>query len=281
MKIIVDSGSTKADWIFFDQNNNVTTSVTSLGLNPEVVSLDEFFTRVNTVPDISKNKDAVKELYFYGAGCGSDRTNSIVKNFFEGYFTNCTAIHVHEDTYAAIYATVDRGESGIVCINGTGSNVSYFDGVKVHQRIQSLGFMAMDDCSGSSFGRLLLKSYFLRMLPIDLAIAFSAKYDIDADVVKYNFYKKENPNAYMASFLPFLIEYKDHPYFQEMIREQVDFFVTNYIKNNPEYVDVPVHFVGSVAYFLQDEFRKVLADHNIKVGKIIQKPLDGLILYHK
>ncbi|MDM1362374.1 N-acetylglucosamine kinase [Myroides marinus] len=281
MKIIVDSGSTKADWIFFDQNNNVITSVTSLGLNPEVITLDEFFTRVNTVPDICKNKDEVKELYFYGSGCGSDRTKNIVKNFAEEYFTNCTNINVHEDTYAAIYATVGRGETGIVCINGTGSNVSYFDGQKVYQRIQSLGFMAMDDCSGSALGRLMIKSLFLNMMPKDLATSFKSKYDLDADVVKYNFYKKENPNAYMASFLPFLIEHKDKPFFKEMIREQVTFFAEHYIKNNPEYDKVPVHFVGSVAYFLQDEFREVMAEHNIQVGKIIQKPLDGLIEYHK
>lgn len=281
MKIIVDSGSTKADWIFFDHNNNVITSVTSLGLNPEVITLDEFFTRVNTVPDICKNKDEVKELYFYGSGCGSDRTKNIVKRFAEDYFANCKNINVHEDTYAAIYATVGKGEKGIVCINGTGSNVSYFDGEKVYQRIESLGFMAMDDCSGSALGRLMIKSFFLKMMPKELADLFKSKYDVDADVVKYNFYKKENPNAYMASFLPFLIEHKDKAFFQEMIREQISFFVNHYIKNNPEYTSVPVHFVGSVAYFLQDEFREVMAEHNIQVGKIIQKPLDGLIEYHK
>ncbi|MDR0228522.1 MAG: N-acetylglucosamine kinase [Flavobacteriaceae bacterium] len=281
MKIIVDSGSTKADWIFFDQNNNVVASVTSLGLNPEVITLDEFFTRVNTVPDICKNKDEVKELYFYGSGCGSDRTKNIVRNFAEGYFSNCVNINVHEDTYAAIYATVGRGDRGIVCINGTGSNVSYFDGVKVYQRIQSLGFMAMDDCSGSSLGRLMIKSLFLNIMPTDLAVLFKSKYDLDADVVKYNFYKKENPNAYMASFLPFLIEHKNHFFFQELIQEQITFFVNHYIKNNSEYKTVPVHFVGSVAYFLQDEFRRVLSEHNIEVGNIIQKPLDGLIEYHK
>ncbi|WP_121965022.1 BadF/BadG/BcrA/BcrD ATPase family protein [Myroides sp. N17-2] len=281
MKIIVDSGSTKADWIFFDQNNNVITSVTSLGLNPEVITLDEFFTRVNTVPDICKNKNEVKELYFYGSGCGSDRTKNIVKNFAEDYFINCTNINIHEDTYAAIYATVGRGESGIVCINGTGSNVSYFDGMKVHQRVQSLGFMAMDDCSGSSLGRIMLKSLFLNMMPADLASAFKSKYDLDADVVKYNFYKKENPNAYMASFLPFLIEHRQTPFFKEMIRKEITFFANHYIKNHPEYKEVPVHFVGSVAYFLQDDFREVMAEQNIEVGKIIQKPLDGLIEYHK
>lgn len=281
MKIIVDSGSTKADWIFFDQDNNVITSVTSLGLNPEVITLEAFYTRVNTVPDIAKNKNEVAQLYFYGSGCGSNRTKNMVRDFFVQYFANCHSIHVHEDTYAAVYATVGKSEKGIVCINGTGSNVSYYDGKTIQQKVQSLGYMAMDDCSGSAFGRLMLKSFFLNYMPIELANKFTKKYDLDADVVKYNFYKKENPNAYLASFLPFLIEHKDHSFFQEMIREQVVFFVEHYIKSHAEVNVVPVHFVGSVAYFLQDEFKRVLQERGITVGKIIQKPLDGLIDYHK
>lgn len=281
MKIIVDSGSTKADWIFFDQDNHVLTSVTSLGLNPEVITLEEFYTRVNTVPDIAKNKDQVKQLYFYGSGCGSNRSKTTVRDFFTSYFVNCQSINVHEDTYAAVYATVGQREKGIVCINGTGSNVSYYDGIVIHQKVQSLGYMAMDDCSGSAFGRLMIKALFLNYMPTELAKKFTQKYDLDADVVKYNFYKKENPNAYLASFLPFLIEHKEHPFFQEMIREQVVFFVEYYIKSHPESRTVPVHFVGSVAYFLQDEFKMVLKEHGIPVGKIIQKPLDGLIDYHK
>lgn len=281
MKIIVDSGSTKADWIFFDQSNNVITSVTSLGLNPEVITLDEFHTRVNTVPDIVKNKNEVAQLYFYGSGCGSNRTKNMVRDFFVQYFANCKAIHVHEDTYAAVYATVGKSEKGIVCINGTGSNVSYYDGETIQQKVQSLGYMAMDDCSGSAFGRLMLKALFLNYMPLELAKKFTQKYDLDADVVKYNFYKKENPNAYLASFLPFLIEHKNHPFFQAMIAEQVVFFVEHYIKSHAESNKVPVHFVGSVAYFLQDEFKAVLEKNGITVGKIIQKPLDGLIDYHK
>lgn len=281
MKIIVDSGSTKADWIFFNEENTVLTSVTSLGLNPEVITPDEIFVRVNTVPDIIKYRNDVKELYFYGSGCGSDRTKNIIIRFLKDYFINCTDIHVHEDTYAAIYATVNKGERGIVCINGTGSNVSYFDGEKIYQRVESLGYMAMDDCSGSSFGRLMVKEYFLKVMPADLAELFEKKYNVDADVIKYNLYKKENPNAYLASFLPFLIEYKAHPYFEKMIENQIQYFVDYYIKNNPEYMDTEVHFVGSVAYFLQENFIKVLIHNNIKVGKIIQKPLDGLIKYHK
>ena len=281
MKIIVDSGSTKADWIFFDQDNKVITSVTSLGLNPEVITLEEFYTRVNTVPDIAKNKDNVGQLFFYGSGCGSNRSKTTVRDFFASYFVNCQGIHVHEDTYAAVYATVGQTEKGIVCINGTGSNVSYYDGHTIHQKVQSLGYMAMDDCSGSAFGRLMIKALFLNYMPEELVKKFTQKYDLDADVVKYNFYKKENPNAYLASFLPFLIEHKNHPFFQQMIKEQLVFFVEHYIKSHEEASTVPVHFVGSVAYFLQDEFRAVLLEKGITVGKIMQKPLDGLIDYHK
>lgn len=281
MKIIVDSGSTKSDWIFFDQQNNVLTSVTSLGLNPEVITSEELFNRVNAVPDIVKYKKQISQLYFYGSGCGSDRSKKIISDLLQGYFINCKQIHVHEDTYAAVYATVGKNEKGIVCINGTGSNVSYYDGKNIHQKIESLGYMAMDDCSGSALGRLMIKSLFLKLMPNDLSQSFRAKYDLDADVVKFNFYKRENPNAYLASFLPFLIENKNHPFFQKMIFEQVNFFVQHYIKNHSEYQSVPVHFVGSVAYFLQDEFKKTLKENEIAVGKIIQKPLDGLIEYHK
>lgn len=281
MKIIVDSGSTKADWIFFNEDNTVLTSVTSLGLNPEVITPEEIFVRVNTVPDILKYRREVKQLYFYGSGCGSDRTKSTILKFLKNYFVNCSDIHVHEDTYAAIYATIKKDSRGIVCINGTGSNVSYFDGERIYQRIESLGYMAMDDCSGSAFGRLMIKEYFLKIMPADLAELFKKKYDVDADVIKYNFYKKENPNAYLASFLPFLIEHRKHSYFEKMIEKQILYFVDYYIKSNPEYKDTEVHFVGSVAYFLQENFIKILSDNNIRVGKIIQKPLDGLIEYHK
>jgi len=67
MKIIVESGSTKADWVCFDVNNKVIASVTSLGLNPEVTTFNELLTRINIVPDIVKYKDQITELYFYGA----------------------------------------------------------------------------------------------------------------------------------------------------------------------------------------------------------------------
>lgn len=281
MKIIVDSGSTKADWIFFDDQGKWLLSVSSLGLNPEVLTVEEFEIRVQLLPDVKKYKDQIKSFYFYGSGCGSSRAKKIAYDFFDNYFENATYIEVREDTYGAVYATTAIGSQAIVCINGTGSNCSYFDGNVVHQAVESLGYIAMDDCSGSAFGRLMIRGYYLKMMPDDLRKLIDHKYDLHPDVIKDHFYKKENPNAYLASFLPFLIQYKDHEYFQEMIVSQIQFFVDHYIKQFKEADTVPVHFIGSVAYFLQEEFARVLKLNGLQLGRIYQKPMDGLIEFHQ
>ena len=41
MKLLVDSGSTKADWIAIDDNGKVLFTTQTLGLNPEVLTKDE------------------------------------------------------------------------------------------------------------------------------------------------------------------------------------------------------------------------------------------------
>ncbi|WP_430613310.1 N-acetylglucosamine kinase [Flavobacterium sp. JP2137] len=281
MKIIVDSGSTKADWIFLDANGKWISSITSLGLNPEVLAAEVFGKRVSALPDVKKYRGEIKELYFYGSGCGSNRAKDIAVDFFKGYFLNATYIEVREDTYAAVYATTRIGSQAIVCINGTGSNCSYFDGKEVHQAVESLGYMAMDDCSGSAFGRLMIRGFYFKTMPEYLRNALALQYDLHPDVVKDHFYKKENPNAYLASFLPFLIQHKDDVYFQEMIAEQLQFFVDHYIKQFAESARVPIHFIGSIAYFLQEEFTRVLERNQLELGKIYQKPMDGLIEFHQ
>ncbi|MHC5202256.1 N-acetylglucosamine kinase [Myroides sp. LJL119] len=281
MRLIVDSGSTKADWICLDVNQNVMESVTTLGLNPEVLNASEFLERIDNNAVLKQISPQVSQVFFYGAGCASLRTKTMVNDILCRYFVNSKHNEVHEDTYAAVFASVQKGESGIVCINGTGSNASYFDGKQLHPLIESLGYMAMDDCSGSSFGRMILKSYFLNLMPEDLAFAFKQQYQLDADQVKFNFYKKENPNAYMASFLPFLIKYKNHAFFQEMIKKEISYFRDAYLKNYPQIYNTSVYFVGSVAYLLQEEFTDVLSQTGIPIGTFIQKPLDGLIQYHK
>ena len=65
-----------------------------------------------------------------------------------------------------------------------------------------------------------------------------------------------------------------------MIDEGFENFVNTHIKCFDKYKEVPAHFVGSVAYYFQDQLRKVCEDANIEVGNIIKKPIDGLVDFH-
>ncbi|MCO6176181.1 N-acetylglucosamine kinase [Flavobacterium sp. NRK F10] len=279
MKLIVDSGSTKADWIAIDESGKVLFTTQTLGLNPEVLSKEEVVKRLNDKFDISHNKQKATHLYFYGAGCGTDRMKNFLAEVFKGYFVNAD-VNVHEDTYAAAYATAPKGQQAIISILGTGSNCSYFDGEELHQKVQSLGYIAMDDCSGNRFGRHLLRGYFFNKMPEDLAKEFEKEFNVDADFVKNKLYKEPNPNAYLATFAKFLIRHKDSEFCRAYIFEEMEAFVDNYIKQFENYKEVPVHFVGSIGFYLKDELKEILDKHGIVLGNVLRRPIDGLIEYH-
>lgn len=280
MILIADSGSTKADFVALDnQGNNLFTTET-LGLNPEVLTKEDVIGRLDQRFDIQYNKDKVEKLFFYGAGCGTDRMKNQFKEIFQEYFPNAE-VSVKEDTYAAAYATNPTNEKAIICILGTGSNCSYFDGKELIQKVQSLGYIAMDDASGNHFGKELIRQYYFNKMPQDLAKQFEKEYDLDADVIKEHFYKKPNPNAYLASFAKFLITHKEEPSFRKIIFDELELFIENYIKQFEDYKEVPVHFIGSIAFYLNEELHTALDKHGIRLGNVLRRPMDGLVEYHK
>lgn len=279
MKLLVDSGSTKADWISIDETGKVLFTTQTLGLNPEVLDKEEIISRVNDRFDISLNKENVTHLFFYGAGCGTDRMKNYLTDVFKEYFPNAIVV-VHEDTYAAVYATTPKNEKAIVCILGTGSNCSYFDGKILHQKVQSLGYIAMDDCSGNQFGRQLIRDFYFGKMPSNLAVEFAKTYDLNADVIKHQLYKEPNPNAYMATFAKFLILHKDEEYCQKLVRKDMQVFVDNYITQYDNCREVPIHFIGSIAFYLKEELKEVLESNGLTIGNVLRRPIDGLIEFH-
>lgn len=73
MVLIVDSGATKSDWIALDDNGKQLFVTQTLGLSPEVLTKEVIEDRLANNFELSKNKEKVRQLYFYGAGCGTDR----------------------------------------------------------------------------------------------------------------------------------------------------------------------------------------------------------------
>jgi N-acetylglucosamine kinase-like BadF-type ATPase len=280
MILITDSGATKADWIALDDKGNQIFLTQTLGLSPEVLTAEVIIERLANNFELSKNSQFVERLYFYGAGCGTDRMKKFLKKIFREFFPKAK-IDVKEDTYAAIYSTTRIGHQGIVCILGTGSNCSYYDGHQLIQKVTSLGYIPMDDGSGNFFGRKLIRDYYFHKIPQDLALKFSKGYNLDADVIKENLYKKPNPNTYLATFARFLIENKDHPYSKGVIDKGLQQFVNNYIMQFELATKVPIHFVGSIAYYLREELAAVIERNDLVLGVIRQRPIEGLVEFHK
>ncbi|GEC72044.1 BadF-type ATPase [Flavobacterium flevense] len=279
MKLIVDSGSTKADWIAIDDHGKILFTSQTLGLNPEILEADQIISRLDERFDIQQSKKIATHLFFYGAGCGTDRMKTSLSAAFQEYFPNAKIV-VEEDTYAAVYATTPKDQEAIVCILGTGSNCSYFDGKELHQKVQSLGYIIMDDCSGNVFGKELIRKYYFNKMPKDLATEFEKEFNVDPDFIKNKLYKEENPNAYLATFAKFLIQHKDSDFCKKIIRKAMKSFIKNYVMQFDNCKEVPVHFVGSIAYYLKDELQLAFDKYDLQLGNVLRRPIDGLISYH-
>ena len=280
MILIVDSGATKADWIAMNEKGEQLFLTQTLGLSPEVLTADVIMDRLANNFELSKNSKKVSRLHFYGAGCGTDRMKKFLKGIFKKFFPKAK-IEVKEDTFAAIYSTTKMGHPGIVCILGTGSNCSYYDGHQLFQKVISLGYIPMDDGSGNFFGRKLIRDYYYHKMPQDLAFQFEKEYNLDADVIKENLYKKPNPNTYLATFARFLVEHKSHPYSKGVIDKGFQQFVNNHIMQFELATKVPINFVGSIAYYLQEELTAVIERNDLVLGVIRQRPIEGLLEFHK
>jgi len=282
MVLIVDSGSTKCDWIVVDKNGKqLFDKIRTPGLNPAILKENELKKIIRENKELMQISPEVTHVFFYGAGCGTDKPKTMLTHVLQFIFLNAD-VEVEEDTMAAVRATLNHDdEAAVVCIMGTGSNCSYFDGEKLQQRVKSLGYIIMDDAGGNYYGKQLIRDYYFSHMPENIEVAFSSKYNLEADFIKYHLYKQHNANAYLATFAEFMFLNKDSEYITNLIKEGLRLFTKNMILQYSEEIKTaPVHFAGSIAYYSQDEIREIAKEYNFKVGNFARRPIEGLVKYH-
>lgn len=279
MTLIADGGSTKCDWILLNPEGEVVMRTRTRGLNPAVIRAAELKKRILDNSDLSEILNKVDVVDFYGAGCGTESPVKLFTRVLKELFPNAE-ISVNEDLLAAVYAATT--EPGIVCILGTGSNSCYFDGKTIKVNVPSLGYSLMDEASGNYFGKRLIRDYYYKKMPAVLAKQFEKRYDLDADVIKTNLYKKDNPNTYLASFAEFIFTSEEvNGYFYKLISEGMLKFIEYRILCFKEAQNVPIHFIGSIAHFSEEIIRDCMKPYHLELGKIIRRPIDGLIEYYR
>lgn len=282
MILITDGGSTKCDWIAIDDTGEqLAEKIRTKGLNPAILTEKKLKKIISGSEELMRYKSEVTHIFFYGAGCGTEKPRTMLTHVLQFLFLNAQ-IEVQEDTMAAVRASLNHNdEKAVVCIMGTGSNCSYYNGSDLEQRVLSLGYTLMDDASGNYYGKQLIRDYYFKKMPQTIRLAFEHKYNLEADFIKYNLYKQANPNAYLASFAEFMFLNKDSEYINNLIKKGFRLFTENMIMQfKEELKSCPVHFAGSIAYFSKEEILEVAKEYGFKVGNFIRRPIDGLVEYH-
>lgn len=278
MIAIIDGGSTKCDWVLITPEGKETARWVTTGLNPNHISK-------NQIIEVLQNQDytfpvsEVKSIYFYGSGCGIEKNQKVLAEALEGVFPMAN-ITVKEDMLGAAYA-VYNGSPALVAILGTGSNICFFDGEKIRLDIPSLAFIMGDEGSGSALGKALVKNFFMKKLPQDLHEAFASEYGLTIEELIQRLYHQPKANAFLASFNGFLVKHKAHAFVQQLIKEEFKHFLYFQASAYPESSTLEIHCVGSIAMIYSDLLREVAQEMGMKIGNIIQKPIDGLVDYHR
>lgn len=273
MLLVADSGSTKADWIL-TRPDNQTIHFRTKGINPFFLSEKDITQVFQNASEIQEYVDQVKEIYFFGAGCSSPDRREVISNALSKVFKNAF-VSVDIDIIASIYATCGTSE-GICCILGTGSNISYFDGRKIHESKHGLGYILGDEGAGSFFGRKLLTSFLYGTMPDELSASFKEKFNVDKESVIKRIYQQSAPNSFLASFAPFMSDHVDHPFIAGLLKAGFEEFVETNIKSYPDYRKQVCHFVGSIAFHFKEILTEVCEQKGVRVGKILKHPIEEL-----
>ncbi len=277
MKLFADSGSTKTLWSLRTANGQHSEFRTD-GINPFFQTYEQIHATISNqlLPQVAKYFWAGKltHIYFYGAGCAFAEKNEIVKQALQSCFKHAE-INIASDLVGAARGLFGNTE-GIACILGTGSNSCHYNGSEIVHNVSPLGYVLGDEGSGAVLGKTLVADILKKQVPAHLCEKFFEQYQLTPAQVLDSVYKQAFPNRFLASFAPFISEHIHEPAMYNMVYAAFDAFVK---RNVLQYArpELPISFVGSVAFHFSDILQRVIADNGLTLGQIVQSPL-GLMV---
>ncbi len=276
MILLADGGSTKVDWCLVD-HGELKKRVFTKGANPFHRTSEDISREIGLllVPELKNDK--IDAVHFYGAGCAFPEKNELIKTAIAENF-DAPIIEVDSDLFGTAVGLCGD-EPGIACILGTGSNSCFFDGKKIVEHVSPLGFMLGDEGSGAILGRLFIGSCLKNQFSPAIKEAFFRYINLTVPQILDRVYKQPMPSRFLASVCPFIKDNIHEKSIHDLVYNAFeDFFRKNVMQY--DYKNYKVSFAGSVAYHFQDVLTEVASSLNIKIGIIVQSPMEGLIKYY-
>ena len=274
MILIADGGSTKIDWRLIEGEEVI--SYSSKGLNPRRLSAEEI---TKSLSELDFGDVTIDSITFYGAGCGGDSSEILRKSLSERF--NTKDVTIHNDILAAA-RSVCENEKGMVVILGTGSNLSFYDGENISDNVPALGYLIGDEGSAINLGKIFLKAYLMGDLEQSVVERFERKFKMTEDEIVTKIHMGNDGKIFIASMSKWLFQIKDKEpsIYSLVIKSFNDFFdlIDNYF---PQYKSEPLHVVGSVGYYWSNVLKKIAKERGVIVGRVVEKPIAGLTVWHK
>ena len=274
--LIADSGSTKTDWCLIQ--NGKKKSLQTQGINPYFLQENEIIQIFSNELKINPLKTSIDEVHFYGAGINSVDNKKRIEKCLKQYF-NIKKANCYSDMLATARATCNH-QKGIACILGTGSNSCYYDGKKMGFKTPTLGYILGDEGGGTHLGKKILQYYLHDIFDRELKKKFEETFETNLPVILETIYRKPLPNRYLAHFATFIFHHRGHYMIENIAEDCLNDFFINHLLRYPHIHKLPVHFSGSVAFFLKDILLNLCNQYEINYGSVIQKPMKGLITFH-
>ncbi|MFA7116416.1 MAG: ATPase [Bacteroidales bacterium] len=287
MILIAESGSTNIEWRLI-YNNGVISNFSGVGINPVHMSIknidlvlaatfSEWYKILKSDNILDFKNDKELELYYYGAGVLSEEYSLKLASAFIKYIPNAIC-HFESDILAAARALC-KNEKGIVGILGTGSNSCFYDGQKITDTIASGGYILGDEGSGAYMGKKLISDYIKNLMPSDLRKIFQDRYALQYSSIVKKIYHSDSPSAFLASFSKFIYEFRKIEYMSNLIHDSLSaYFIRNI--TSLDYKNFDVNLTGSIAWYYKDYIKIIAKESGIKIGRILQLPIDELVEYH-
>jgi len=276
MKLIVDSGSTKAKWAIID--NGALEYIDTKGINPHFISIYEIELILHEVK--SHCLKPITEIFFYGSGVTSKSLAKDLENQLKMFVSQEAKISIETDLYAACRALFGL-EKGVACILGTGAATGLFDGKEIIDKVPSLGFWLGDEGSGADLGKRLIKSYLRKELSPEVIRSFEEDYgNFNREFVFDKIKTETRPNAFFALFCPFLKKHEHESGIIELVESAFDEFIEHHLLPYGINDDMKIGFVGSIAYYFSAALRKRMAIYFDNEIVILSNPIESLVKFH-
>ena len=276
IKLIADSGATKAEWRLI--NGGQSKTIITQGISPYFLITEQIAEiLVAELKPKLKNVE-IDEVHYYGTGCANEENAKSVKKAIQKVFKQAS-VSVTHDLMAAARALCGK-QKGIACILGTGSNSCFFDGKKIVRNSPGLGYVLGDEGSGAYLGKKVIQYYLYGTFDDELRGRFDLTYTTNTTEILENVYKKPMPNRYLAGFAKFLADNRGHYMIENIIEDGLNDFFFSHLCKYREIWTMPVNFVGGVAFGFKDVLQELCRSYEFEFGKVMKNPMQGLVEFH-